>query len=203
MDPDYQLLNIVLLVLAIVLIFISLLLIYCQTFSLKVDVCLLIIPTCCIILLLIFYVGQFDNFGRPVSKSLYWDKSANSARKIDLILLSVSGLFALLFFILIGALMIYCQRVNEANNIEAENHIRLLKNSRGTVELTQKERKQSKVDYSNVDYPIAVSNHLFMDSELMKDPPCQNCNLISMGSMACYQGKCPECGKTPPNRSPV
>ena len=134
MDLDYlvpSILNIVLLVLAIVLIFISLLLIYCQTFSLKVDVGLLIIPTCCIILLLIFYVGQFDNFGRPVSKSLYWDKSANSARKIDLILLSVSGLFALLFFILIGALMIYCQRVNEANNIEAENHIRLLKNSRG------------------------------------------------------------------------
>ena len=121
MDLDYQLiLNIVLLVLAIVLIFISLVLIYCQTFSLKVDVGLLIIPTCCMILLLIFYVSQLQSYF-----------GVSSARKIDLILLSVTGLFSLLFFILIGALMIYCQRVNEANNIEAENHISLLKNSRG------------------------------------------------------------------------
>ena len=121
MDLDYQLiLNIVLLVLAIVLIFISLVLIYCQTFSLKVDVGLLIIPTCCMILLLIFYVSQLQSYF-----------GVSSARKIDLILLSVSGLFSLLFFILIGALMIYCQRVNEANNIEAENHISLLKDSRG------------------------------------------------------------------------
>lgn len=31
-----------------------------------------------------------------------------------------------------------------------------------------------------------------------KDLPCQNCKLIEMGSMACYQGICPECGRPPP-----
>ena len=78
MDLDYQLiLNIVLLVLAIVLIFISLVLIYCQTFSLKVDVGLLIIPTCCMILLLIFYVSQLQSYF-----------GVSSARKIDLILVA-------------------------------------------------------------------------------------------------------------------
>ena len=64
------------------------------------------------------------------------------------------------------------------------------------MELTQR-------DHLKVDYPIAVSNRLFRDSVLLKDLPCQNCNLILMGSMACYEEKCPECGKTPPNRSPV
>ena len=66
------------------------------------------------------------------------------------------------------------------------------------MELTQR-------DHIKVDYPIAMSNRLFKSSELLKDVPwpCQNCHLISMGSMACYQEKCPDCGRTPPNRSPV
>ena len=51
-----------------------------------------------------------------------------------------------------------------------------------------------------VDYPVAISNRLFKDSEVLKDPPCQHCNMISMGEMVCYQDFCPECGKIPPNR---
>ncbi len=30
------------------------------------------------------------------------------------------------------------------------------------------------------------------------EPKCQNCNLIEMGSMACYEGVCPQCGRPPP-----
>ena len=52
--------------------------------------------------------------------------------------MSVSGLFALLVYILIGGvLMIYCQRVQNETNIEAENQTSvtniLLQNSKGTV----------------------------------------------------------------------
>ena len=45
-----------------------------------------------------------------------------------------------------------------------------------------------------------MSNRLFRESAIGEDLPCQNCNLIEMGSMACYQEFCPECGKIPPNR---
>ena len=52
---------------------------------------------------------------------------------------------------------------------------------------------------SEVKYPVAVSNRLFKDSEIIKDLPCQHCNLISMGEMACYQEFCPTCGRIPTN----
>jgi hypothetical protein len=32
------------------------------------------------------------------------------------------------------------------------------------------------------------------------DLPCLNCRLIEMGEMACYQERCPQCGKVPPGR---
>ena len=51
---------------------------------------------------------------------------------------------------------------------------------------------------SEVKYPVAVSNRLFKDSEIIKDLPCQHCNMISWGEMACYQEFCPECGRIPP-----
>jgi len=53
---------------------------------------------------------------------------------------------------------------------------------------------------SKVNYPVAISNRLFKDSEIGKDLPCQHCNMISMGEMVCYQEFCPECGRIPPNR---
>lgn len=53
---------------------------------------------------------------------------------------------------------------------------------------------------SKVNYPVAISNRLFKDSEIGKDLPCQHCNMITMGEMACYQEFCPECGRIPPNR---
>ena len=53
---------------------------------------------------------------------------------------------------------------------------------------------------SKVDYPVAVSNRLFKDSEIIKDLPCQYCNMIAMGEMACYEEFCPECGRIEPNR---
>jgi len=53
---------------------------------------------------------------------------------------------------------------------------------------------------SKVNYPVAISNRLFKDSEIGKDLPCQHCNMIAMGEMVCYQEFCPECGKIPPNR---
>ena len=31
-------------------------------------------------------------------------------------------------------------------------------------------------------------------------PPCLNCILIEMGEMACYQERCPQCGRIPPGR---
>ena len=31
-------------------------------------------------------------------------------------------------------------------------------------------------------------------------PPCMNCLLIEMGEMACYQERCPQCGRIPPGR---
>ena len=34
-------------------------------------------------------------------------------------------------------------------------------------------------------------------------PPCMNCLLIEMGEMACYQERCPECGRIPPGRKAV
>ena len=60
--------------------------------------------------------------------------------------------------------------------------------------------KQKSKKYKEVDYPIAVSNRLFKDSEIVKDLPCQHCHLIRMGSMACYTEFCPECGRIPPNQ---
>jgi hypothetical protein len=30
--------------------------------------------------------------------------------------------------------------------------------------------------------------------------PCMNCLLIEMGEMACYQERCPQCGRIPPDR---
>ena len=117
---DQLILNIVLMVLVVVMIFISLVLICCQKFSLKVNIGLLLTPICCMILLLIFYRSQFEAYG-----------------SLRFILLSFSGLFALLVLILVGGLMIYCQRVQNETNIEAENQISvsntLLQNSKGTV----------------------------------------------------------------------
>eukprot|EP00088_Acartia_fossae_P043728 TRINITY_DN46173_c0_g1_i1.p1 TRINITY_DN46173_c0_g1~~TRINITY_DN46173_c0_g1_i1.p1 ORF type:complete len:115 (+),score=2.67 TRINITY_DN46173_c0_g1_i1:55-399(+) len=49
-------------------------------------------------------------------------------------------------------------------------------------------------------YSVAVSNRLFNDCSDKNDLPCLNCRLIEMGSMACYQDKCPQCGRTPPNQ---
>ena len=131
MDSDYQLiLNIVLMVLAIVLIFISLVLIYCQKFSLKVNIGLLLTPICCMILLLISYRSQFKAYGSCRRCDFF-------QQKVDLISLSFFGLFALLILIFIGVLMIYCQRVQNDTNNEAENQISvpniLLQNSKGTV----------------------------------------------------------------------
>ena len=79
---------------------------------------------------------------------LYWSTSVGWGRfgakraqriqqTVDLIILSVSGLFALLVLILIGFLLIYCQRVQNETNIEAANQTSvsniLLQNSKGTV----------------------------------------------------------------------
>ena len=136
MDIDYDLnLNIVLMVLAVVMIFKILLLIYCQTFSPKINIGLLLTAICCMILLLIFYKSQFKARGR--SKQNLWRVQQTIQQKVDLIILSVSGLFALLVLILIGFLMIYCQRVQNETNIEAANQTSvtniLLQNSKGTV----------------------------------------------------------------------
>jgi len=75
----------------------------------------------------------------------------------------------------------------------------LRKNSENRKEPQLSKQNQFEMKYSNVDYRVAMSNGLFNDSAMMRDLPCQNCKLILMGSMACYQGKCPECGKVPPN----
>eukprot|EP00095_Tigriopus_kingsejongensis_P008666 maker-scaffold72_size415059-snap-gene-1.16 protein:Tk08666 transcript:maker-scaffold72_size415059-snap-gene-1.16-mRNA-1 annotation:"ring finger membrane protein" len=55
-------------------------------------------------------------------------------------------------------------------------------------------------DQDQPEYNVAMSNHLFKDENLGMDLPCMNCKLIEMGSMACYEGICPECGKEPPNQ---
>ena len=129
MDNDYQLgVNIVLMVPAVVMIFLSLVLIYFQKFAPKINIGLLLIPICYLILLLIFYRSQF----KPVS----FRNQSFIHQKVDLIILSVSALFAILVLILTGGLMIYCQRIQNETNIEAENPMgvsKLLQNSKGTV----------------------------------------------------------------------
>ena len=128
MDNDYQLTNIVLMVPAVVMIFLSLVLIYFQKFAPKINIGVLLIPICYLILLLIFYRSQFKPFKRSNRSFIH--------QKVDLIILSVSGLFAILVLILIGGLMIYCQRIQNEMNIEAENPMgvsKLLQNSKGTV----------------------------------------------------------------------
>ena len=126
---DELFLNIVLMVLAVVMIFITLVLIYCQNFSPKINIGLLLTPICCMILLLIFYKSQFKDYAFPGAEQIQ--------QKVDLIILLVSGLFALLVLILIGFLLIYCQRVQNETNIEAANQTSvtniLLQNSKGTV----------------------------------------------------------------------
>ena len=130
MDNDYQLgVNIVLMVPAAVMIILSLVLIYFQKFSPKINIGLLLIPICYLILLLIFYRSQF----KPVPK---FRNELFIHQKVDLIILSVSGLFAMLVLILIGCLMIYCQRIQNETNIAAENQMgvsKLIQNSKGTV----------------------------------------------------------------------
>ena len=116
---DYFLLNIILMVLAVLMFFISLVLIYCQKFSLKVNIGLLLTPICYMILLLIFYTSQFKAYSNFFA--FYF-----------------LSLFALLVFILIcGVPMIYCQRAQNETNIDAENQRSvsniLLQNSKGTV----------------------------------------------------------------------
>jgi len=188
---DYQLtLDIVLLLLEILSVLIILLAIYYQKFSFKFTLGLVVVATCLMILLLIFYVNQFDNWSR-----------------ISLVFLSVSSLIVLLFFVPTSGLMMFCQRNQNQSDIEAENQEnesnKLFDNAEDKVQ-QKTQRIPSKSDCLKVvDYPIAVSNRLFKSSEILKDLPCQNCNLISMGSMACYQLKCPQCGNTPPNRTPV
>ena len=130
MAIDYQpFLNIFFMVLAAVMIFISLVLIYRQEFSLRVNIGLLLTPICCMILLLIFYNSQFKDWAFPDADQIQ--------EKVNLIILLISGLFALLVLILIGFLMIYCQRVQNETNIEAANQTSvsniLLQNSKGTV----------------------------------------------------------------------
>ena len=131
MDNDYQLgVNIVLMVPAAVMIILSLVLIYFQKFSPKINIGLLLIPICYLILLLIFYRSQFKR------NSVWFENQLFIRQKVDLIILSVSGLFAILVLILIGGLMIYCQRIQNEMNIEAENPMgvsKLIQNSKGTV----------------------------------------------------------------------
>ena len=43
--------------------------------------------------------------------------------------------------------------------------------------------------------------HIFKHYSTSKDQaPCMNCLLIEMGEMACYQERCPQCGRIPPGR---
>ena len=70
----------------------------------------------------------------------------------------------------------------------------------------------------SVGYSVAVSNHMFSEERYFTIfvpwslntcyccysskslPPCLNCILIEMGEMACYQERCPQCGRIPPGR---
>ena len=38
---------------------------------------------------------------------------------------------------------------------------------------------------------------------LKNQTECMNCLLIGMGEMACYQERCPHCGRIPPDRKDV
>ena len=43
--------------------------------------------------------------------------------------------------------------------------------------------------------------HILKHYSISKDQaPCMNCLLIEMGEMACYQERCPQCGRVPPGR---
>ena len=69
----------------------------------------------------------------------------------------------------------------------------------GVHKLCRKPR-ETRGDTNSVGYSVAVSNHMFREESSKVMPPCLNCILIEMGEMACYQERCPQCGKIPPGR---
>ena len=50
---------------------------------------------------------------------------------------------------------------------------------------------------TNLDISLNSKN---INSRTSADMPCLNCRLIEMGEMACYQERCPQCGRIPPDR---
>ena len=48
-------------------------------------------------------------------------------------------------------------------------------------------------------HQFLINSFFFQDENITLKPPCQNCKLIEMGSMACYTEFCPDCGEVPPN----
>lgn len=66
----------------------------------------------------------------------------------------------------------------------------------GLYALMRKKPRSSEED--GVEYNAAVQNRHYMSES--KEMECLNCRLIEMGSMACYQELCPQCGRPPPGR---
>merc|ERR1711935_1126593 len=106
-----------------------------------------------------------------------------------------------MFFIVASGFKLYFQYFQSITETESMELIEetdkatakmLRKNSESQKKPQLSKRNQFEMKYSNVDYRVAMSNELFNDSAMMRDLPCRNCNLILMGSMACYQGKCQE-----------
>lgn len=84
-------------------------------------------------------------------------------------------------------------------------------------------KRKSNAGQTSAPYTVAMQNRLFnvkktfksirflymillfefQDENMATRLPCQNCHLIEMGSMACYQGKCPECGRLPPGAKKI
>ncbi|TRY72145.1 hypothetical protein TCAL_10607 [Tigriopus californicus] len=58
-----------------------------------------------------------------------------------------------------------------------------------------KKRNQEPREHQAI-YTAAVPNSHFTADN--KEMSCLNCRLIEMGSMACYQELCPQCGRPPP-----
>ena len=50
----------------------------------------------------------------------------------------------------------------------------------------------------NIKHYFMSANSIIPSSKTL--PPCLNCILIEMGEMACYQERCPQCGRIPPGR---
>ena len=166
--------------LAVLPIFVGICMVNCQRISQKFIFLFVIMATFGMVILSIDVLGQYN---------MQWKhKGFDYQQGIGLMVLLLISYcsFILVFFLFI-------KRKSQTGQIKKRDF------SPEETQMSQQAQYEG-ARPSKVNYPVAISNRLFKDSEIGKDLPCQHCNMITMGEMVCYQEFCPECGRIPPNR---